>query len=547
MLSYDRKQYNKVKEKLLWMEKSCPELMRLDPPADRDAVAGLEQEQGIVLPGDYRVFVTNVASGGLLPAILEQRHWRSLWSGGRDLRLGQPYPPAEQITPGGRQSVPVEEPDKLPGQFLLMGDARLGWSLVTAGPCAGEVWTIGEFGAVRAPGCTFTQWLELVLDGTLPEYIRYCFTGMDGPAPVWKVLLDLLSIGPTWKEEPAQKCRRWLDRNRKPIPKGDEVPEREPEDDFVYVGPSPNVWAGWVKNRLKDALRPLPQEQSAALKKLRKAQASPRWKWGRPRPGVEEDLSRALREALDGEPELDRVRWEDPEEMRLLGRLVREFEALDQSALSEHERFLLGTAQKLRGKEFQARNVGIRDLSFVEGLTGLRRLDLWDNDIEDLSPVASLTGLKELSLPFNLISDLSPLAGLSGLAKLRLTGNRIASLEPLRGMTGLNDLDLRGNPLEPGALACLRKCKRLGMLDLSYTGLGDISGLEFCRAWNLDLYGNPDLTGLEVISTMKRLCCLYIDTEVAHRYDIQALAPQLTEYGELGGISLYTWPEKYYN
>lgn len=542
---YDRKQYNKVKEKLLWMGKNCPELMRLDPPADRDAVAGLEQEQGIALPGDYRTFITNVAAGGLLPAILEQRHWRSLWSGGRNLRLGQPYPPAEQITPGGRQSVPVEEPDKLPGQFLLMGDGKLGWSLVTAGPCAGEVWTIGEFGAVRAPGCTFTQWLELVLDGTLPEYIRYCFTGMDGPAPVWKVLLDLMSIGPTWKEEPAQKCRRWLDRNRKPIPKGDEVLEEEPEDDFVYVGPSPNVWAGWVKNRLKDALRPLPQEQSAALKKLRKAQASPRWKWGKPRPGVDKNPSRELREALGGE--LDRVYWEDPEEMRLLGRLVREYETLDQSALSDHERFLMRTAKELRGKEFQARNVGVRDLSFLEGLTGLRRLDLWDNDIEDLSPLASLTGLKELSLPFNLISDLSPLAGLSGLVKLRVTGNRITSLEPLRGMTGLNDLDLRGNPLEPGALACLRKCKRLGMVNLSYTGLGDISGLEFCRAWNLDLYGNPGLTGVEVISTMKRLCCLYIDTEVARRYDIQALAPQLTEYGELGGISLYTWPEKYYN
>lgn len=545
MLTYDRKQYNKAKEKLLWMQENCPKLMQLDLPADRDAVAQLEREQGVALPGDYRAIVVNVASGGLLPAFLNQRHWRNLWSGGRNLRLGQPYPPAEQMESGGRQSVAVEAPDKLPGQFLLMGDAQLGWSLVTAGPCAGEVWTIGEFGAVRAPGCTFTQWLELVLDGTLPEYIRYCFTGMDGPAPVWKVLLDLLAIGPVWKEEPAKKCQRWLDRKRKPIPKKGEFPREEPEDDFVYVGPSPNVWAGWVKNRLKDALRPLPQEQSAALMKLREAQASPRWKWGRPRPGVDKNLSRELREALGGE--LDRVYWEDPEEMRLLGRLVREYDSLDQGTLSDHERFLLGTAKELRGKEFQARGVGIRDLSFVEGLAGLRRLDLWDNDIEDLSPLASLTGLRELWLPYNLISDLSPLAGLSGLAKLRLTGNKITSLEPLRGMTGLNDLDLRGNRLEPGALACLRKCKRLGMLDLSYTGLGDISGLEFCRAWNLDLYGNPDLTGVEVISTMKRLCCLYIDTEVARRYDIQALAPQLVEYGELGGISLYTWPEKYYN
>ena len=203
-------------------------------------------------------------------------------------------------------------------------------------------------------------------------------------------------------------------------------------------------------------------------------------------------------------------------------------------------------AELIHPKRFQARGEGIRDLSFLEGLTGLKELDLWDNDIEDLSPLATLTGLRELWLPYNLISDLSPLAGLEKLVQLNVYGNRITSLEPLRGMTGLNQLNLRGNPLEPGTLACLRKCKRLGMLNLSGTGLGDISDLEFCRAWNLDLYENPNLTGLEVISTMKRLSCLYLDTNVARRYDIPALAPQLTEHVELGGISLYVWPEKYF-
>ena len=46
---------------------------------------------------------------------------------------------------------------------------------------------------------------------------------------------------------------------------------------------------------------------------------------------------------------------------------------------------------------------------------------------------------------------------------------------------------------------------------------------------------------------MKRLCCLSLDTEVARRYDVQTLAPQLIEYGELDGLSVYVWPEKYYN
>ena len=82
MLTYDRKQYNKVKEKLLWMGEHCPELMQLDLPVDRDAVAALERGQGIALPGDYKAVITHVAAGGLLPAFLEQRHWRNLWLSG---------------------------------------------------------------------------------------------------------------------------------------------------------------------------------------------------------------------------------------------------------------------------------------------------------------------------------------------------------------------------------------------------------------------------------------------------------------------------------
>ncbi len=50
-------------------------------------------------------------------------------------------------------------------------------------------------------------------------------------------------------------------------------------------------------------------------------------------------------------------------------------------------------AELIHPKRFQARGEGIRDLSFLEGLTGLKELDLWDNDIGDLSPLASLTGL----------------------------------------------------------------------------------------------------------------------------------------------------------
>lgn len=318
-------------------------------------------------------------------------------------------------------------------------------------------------------------------------------------------------------------------------------------DGFFYSGPSPDVWAGYLKSQLRRTLAPLPQEQDDCLAALREAQSQPGWQWNASRAEHLENACGWEREELERH-----IFWNDLEEVARLRKLVRAIqengEELVKAGLTREEKHLFRQAAELvKAKRFQQRGVRIRDLSFLEGLTQLKELDLWDNDIEDLSPLASLTGLRELWLPYNLISDLSPLAGLDRLVQLHVYGNRITSLEPLRGLTSLNTLDLRGNPLEPGALACLRKCKRIGMLDLSNTGLGDISGLEFCRAHILDLYHNPDLTGLEVISTMKRLCCLDLDTEVARRYDIQTLAPQLIEYAELDGLSVYVWPEKYYN
>lgn len=101
--------------------------------------------------------------------------------------------------------------------------------------------------------------------------------------------------------------------------------------------------------------------------------------------------------------------------------------------------------------------------------------------------------------------------------------------------------------MAPGTLASLRKCKRLGTLDLSHTGIQDISDLEYSRVRLLTLYGNPGVTGLEVLSTMKNLTCLDLDWETARRYDILALAPHLTEYARYGDRMEYVWPQKFFD
>ena len=533
-------QVQRVQAKLAWLKRNHPHMLDLGRTADPDWVRGFEEEHGLTLPEDYRTTITQIADGGLLPPFLYERYWRSLSVlAGRGTYLDQPWRPLSPEDLEGQGT----DLSKLPGQFLLMGGKDLGWSLVLNGPYWGEVWTVGPFGAVRVPGCSFSQWLELVLDGTLGNYITFCLTGKEEPKAPLRRLLELFCRRPPQEENPAEKCQRWLDRNRKAVPK--DTAAENPEK-FTYRGPSRNG-GEYMKSFLASALRPLPEECDLELAALRAAQRAPGWPWGRPR-GEEGVTSQELKVQLSP----GRVRWEDSGEMARLGQLTRRILAEGKEAcaadLAPEDRLLFDQAVKLAAaKRFELRNAGARDLSFLAGLTHLKEVDLRRNDIQDLSPLASLTGLRTLEFPFNLVSDLSPLAGLTQLGSLRLYGNQVASLEPLRDMTRLSNLNLRGNPLEPGTLDCLRKCKKLSMLDLTYTGLRDLRELEGCPVHILDLNGNPDLTGLEVLASMKNLCCLYLDTAVDKLYDIRTIAPQLTEYGEMGGVTMYTWPDKYYN
>lgn len=301
-------------------------------------------------------------------------------------------------------------------------------------------------------------------------------------------------------------------------------------EDFSYIGPD-----CWHQDYLKSHLLGnfTWEERREDLIKLRIMQETGEWQWGTPWPWT------------DSQP--NQIHWENSDEMDYLGQLssTKPFVSTE---LTKHEKLLLQTARKLqKAKNFKQRESGIRNLSFLRNCKNLCTLDLRCNDVEDLAPIASLQSLRELTLDYNRILDLSPLAGLEQLQELHLSGNKVSSLEPLQELYNLTILNLRNNPLQPGTLSFLRKCKRLGMLDLAYTGIQDLRELEHCRAWSLKLYGNPDLTGIEAIITMKKLTSLYLDLEITQQYDIPAIMPRFTEYARYGNHVLYVWPEKYFD
>lgn len=326
------------------------------------------------------------------------------------------------------------------------------------------------------------------------------------------------------------------------------------EDDFVYTGNS-----GDGGKYFRSFLVPAqpPELSNQWLHELREIQERGEWNWGEPWPDNIPYLSINSDQTFPVSYKEPQIRWESPEEVRLLEEwLVRckDFDDYSEEEImnvryqcSKQEKNLLLAAMRLKScKRFVQRRSGVRELCFLRQTGQLKELDLRCNDVEDISEVSGLDKLKELNLDYNLVSDISPLRGLPQLSTLYLRYNRITDLSALRELPTLKVLCLDGNLLDSDALSCLRKCKRLNMLSLSHTGLKDISDLEYCRAHSLSLEGNPDISGLEVIATMKNLSCLHLDKSVADRYDIPAIVPRFTEYGSLNGISLYVWPEKFW-
>lgn len=115
--------------------------------------------------------------------------------------------------------------------------------------------------------------------------------------------------------------------------------------------------------------------------------------------------------------------------------------------------------------EVDLTGLGITNIRGMEKFTMLRRLVLYDNNIQDLSPLEGLTSLEELEAGYNNIADLSPLSGHTALRRLDVSNNTITDLTPLAGCDGLVDLDLHNNDID--SLEPLYGCAALCRVDLT--------------------------------------------------------------------------------
>ncbi|HEY3256841.1 MAG TPA: leucine-rich repeat domain-containing protein [Polyangiaceae bacterium] len=155
----------------------------------------------------------------------------------------------------------------------------------------------------------------------------------------------------------------------------------------------------------------------------------------------------------------------------------------------------------------------IADLTGLQCLLGLTRLDLPDNQVTELGPLASLAQLTWIDLDDNQIQDLTPLSGLPALLSLSVRKNRIESLAGLSNLPSLVRLSVDDNRLtdvSPAAtltaltslsanrdqlvdVRALTALPSLNMLLVESNPLEDLGQfLEFPSLTYVDLAGSPE-------------------------------------------------------
>lgn len=168
----------------------------------------------------------------------------------------------------------------------------------------------------------------------------------------------------------------------------------------------------------------------------------------------------------------------------------------------------LTCAQLARVTQVEARGRGIETLSGIQNLTGLRRLNVWENSIDDVVPLRDLTTLTYLDLGVNEIRDLAPLSGLTRLDTLYLNGNHLEDVTPLAPLTGLRLLFIHANAIRD--LSPLAGLTRLTDLNVTYNSISDISALSgMTELETLRVYNNP-LTDIGAMRGLTELHELHV-------------------------------------
>ena len=178
---------------------------------------------------------------------------------------------------------------------------------------------------------------------------------------------------------------------------------------------------------------------------------------------------------------------------------------------------------------------GNKDITTVEFIstvnTYLARLDISGTSVTDLTPLAELENLTNLNLADMELEDISPISGMSKLSHLDVSGNNLKNLDAVSALIYLEVFSAANNPLE--STDGISNCTILTHLDLSSTGISDISVIEKSAATLKQLYlDNNEISFITSISKLTSLTELSLDNNKIYSID------PLKEISTLSKLSL---------
>ncbi len=173
----------------------------------------------------------------------------------------------------------------------------------------------------------------------------------------------------------------------------------------------------------------------------------------------------------------------------------------------------------------------ISDLTGLDHLVNLTKLDLQNNQISDLSPIASLTNLTWLHVKYNEMVDVSPLASLTNLSWLNLQDNQISDLSPLVSLTNLSELNIQKNAISDiSPLASLTNLTNLNLTNNQVSDLSPLASLSNLTKLNLSKNAVTDISPLLEAGLGEGVTVtLWGNTLDAESVDV--VIPQLAEAG----------------
>ena len=165
------------------------------------------------------------------------------------------------------------------------------------------------------------------------------------------------------------------------------------------------------------------------------------------------------------------------------------------------------------------RSCSISSLAFLENAPALKNLDLGGNAIGNLSVLSTIPTLQTLDLSDNAVSALAPLSGLAELTSLNLAENVLTSISPLSTCTRLTSLDVSDNKLTD--IAVVQGLTALTSFRAEKNQITDCAALALCTELRTLDISNNLLTDITALSTLTKL------TEFDFSYNAVTALPAL--------------------